>query len=155
MFQRSIYAKKDDKSYLQTASKGQFLFSRNKGETQIRALRLCNFSEWYNKSQNSCQPCRSQNTGSVAFPLEINAGECTECSDYYEGKLSSASAEQLDRFKYLCDNRESFPRMNSSKSSQSFFDFGVEIPSKSLNYTLESTIFWVDTFEFKNVTIDV
>ena len=76
--------------------------------------------------------------------MEINASECTECADlFFEGKLSSASAEQLDRFKYLCDNRESFPRMNSSKSSQSFFDFGVEIPSKSLNYTLQSNIFWV------------
>jgi len=54
----------------------------------LRAVRLCNFSEWYNKEQNSCLPCRSKKLGGFSFSLEINGPSCTECDDVLTGTLN-------------------------------------------------------------------
>lgn len=70
---------------LQTTQKMQYLLVRNVGEEIVRAVRLCNFSEWYNKAQNVCLPCRSKTEGGFAFTLEINGQTCTECDDVSSG----------------------------------------------------------------------
>ena len=42
---------------LQTVSKDQYLMIRNEGETDAKALRLCNLNEEFNASYNACRAC--------------------------------------------------------------------------------------------------
>ena len=43
---------------LQAALKDQYLITRAKGERTLRAVRLCNYSEYYDPDKNTCTPCQ-------------------------------------------------------------------------------------------------
>ena len=92
---------------LQTAQKGQYLILRNVGELKVKALRLCNYSEFYSDSRKECTPCISSSSGS-SYPLTINAPNdtaCYKCEDILAGKLVvPVDVETLGRITYLCNN---------------------------------------------------
>ena len=91
---------------------------RNEGEQILKALRLCNYSEFYVEALNTCQPCESEFVGGHAFPLSINADTCTECAEVLTGSLDEfVSADTLGRITYLCNNADEYPRISSLKSN--------------------------------------
>ena len=91
------------------------MIQRELGEQTVQAVRICNYSEWYNKSLNSCVPCLSQNPSSAAFPLETNAERCIKCEAVLAGGLDDVaiSDQMLGRLTYLCNNSEAYPRLSS------------------------------------------
>lgn len=84
----------------------------------MKALRLCNYSEWFNEGQNACETCRSAYSGGAAYPIEINANQCTECVDVKTGKIDDFyDSDALGRINYLCNNSESYKVVGSTKKS--------------------------------------
>ena len=55
VFDKAEYAE----NLMQIAQKDQYLVSRGVGDNFVKAVRLCNYSEWYNEGQNACLPCQS------------------------------------------------------------------------------------------------
>ena len=53
--------------------KDEYLIMQSVDQNNVKALRLCNYSERYNKNKNACVPCKSENAGGYAFPLAINS----------------------------------------------------------------------------------
>jgi len=105
-------------AFMKSAMKNQYLIVRNSGEQIVKALRVCNYSEWFNEGQNACLPCRSAYSGGAAYPMELNAKSCTECVDVKMGKLDDFyDSDALGRISYLCNNAASYKVVGSTQQS--------------------------------------
>ena len=115
------------------------MLMRYEGDYNVRALRLCNYSEWYNKNQNQCVPCRSDaTTGERSFPLQINSDKCLFCDDVEDlSNSSDQDSKDYERIKYLCENSDNYPLGKSSQSHVPFFKIGQEIPADVLDWDIK------------------
>ena len=104
------------------------MLRRDVGERFVKAIRLCNYAEWYNKGQNQCVSC--SNESGASYPLTINAESCTQCSSVIDGDITEANvdADSLNRLSYLSRHSETYGRTISAQSEESFFDIGDEVP---------------------------